>query len=1116
MPQTTQRVISLAKRAAVVQGSSSLEVDHFLIACLADAEARELVRKERLGGEREIQVPEQLSNIVARLDGTGPVEAKIPLGGSVKETVQHLYRKNGGLPPFLALFDALLKIEADPVKELLGMNPGLANRTEAPDDRSRSRLARLTEEINGLQNILQRKVIGQRQAIQQIADAIFQARIYGRENENTPRAVLLALGPPGVGKTYTAQLIADNLYRHREGSFLRLDMSSYADRDSYRMLVGFEPSYQGARAGVLTEHVKQYPECVVLIDEVEKAHPAVHNLFLQVLDRGMLEDKFLRENVSFSETIVIFTTNLGRELYTSSKVPGQMNLPVQSREVMEALRSSVNPMTGMPALSPELCSRLAKGYPVLFQHLVPLDLESIAELSVAELALEFEQRLGIRIKVGDDRLLTLMVLKLGPDLDARTVTSGIGLMIKDAFRGVLNEHREELLGEQTLLEKMRCLRIELPIGPEKDFFDSMLEGGNRLLVLTDRASVERGGELAPEFRWTVAGEGSQAVELLRREPADFVLLDLDLHADQGLARGAAAARELRRIRSVFPDLPVYLYSDEELDPHPDPSFVERLVASGGARGFLKGPVSDWETGSSGPLEKIRQALLRERFLREAFRTRQTARFDWQVTIALDDKEGIITLRPRDVHLQTVVASKDRSARLSFTGIPAERLADVAGAREAKLRLTEIIGWMRNPETLRSVGVDVPSGILLEGPPGNGKTLLARATAGEANLPFFAVSATDFASKWVGESESNIRELFERAATYAPSMIFIDEIDAIGSRRSMESSGIQDSMLNQLLVSMDGFSARERPVFFLAATNRSDLLDPALKRPGRFDLIINIDDLDVEARLELLRLKSERLPLAADVNQEEIARASVGMSGAQLTQVFKEAAILALREQGIDRNPSEIVVEQRHLKEALTNVRYGLKREGALPPEGEVRRTAIHEAGHALVAHLERPGSVNQATVLPRGRALGFVESIPENEYGSITAAELRSRMRVALAGRAAEILVYGADGASAGCSQDLEMATRVAAMAVTRYGMSPTAGAISYPVLDQLAPSRAAADRTHQEISDMVRTEEDAATAILRSHRQTLEAMAQALVRHETVDGAQIAAIVDAEQPSLT
>ncbi len=1116
MGDVTRRAIEFAKRAAVVEGAGGLAARHFIIAVLADTTLREAVSSLLLD-DGAVAVPRELEAVVTATGAASPVERKIPLAPGFKEGFQNLYREFGGLPPLSHLLKWLVQQDDEVVRSFLAANPKAIEAGGDLPAAPSSNLGRLMEDVNALQNMLAQRVIGQRQAVQQIADALFQAKIYGRSSDDAPRAVLLFLGPPGVGKTYTAQLMAESLCSGGTGDFLRLDMSGYADRDSYRMLVGFEPSYQGARPGLLTEFVAQHPESLILVDEVEKANPVVHNLFLQILDRGVLEDKHTRENVSFGETTIVFTTNLGRELYASPNQSGFLSqFPISRPAVLEALVEARNPLTGQPALTPELVSRLAKGYPILFNHLTPVDLEEIARLSIGELALEFEAQLGIRLVPPDDRLLTLMVLRLGPDLDARSLTAGIPLMIKDAFRDVLTEHRHQLFEEAGTFDRVRTLALRLPDGPEREFFEDLHQGGERVVMVTDAPHDRVCPDLFPAFQWRFAPGGDEAVEMLRAEGADLVLLDLDLHISQGMQRGTGALRALRKIRTSHPDLPVYLYSDRDLTVDTEPDFSQRIVDSGGARGFLAGPIERWAAGEGSPLEDVRRILLRERHLREMFRTRQNVQFHWEIDIEFEDKEGTIVLRPRDIHTQTVVASRDRTARLTFTGIPGERFGDVAGAREAKRRLGEVIRWMRAPELLGTLGVDLPKGILLEGPPGNGKTLLARATAGEAGLPFFAVSATDFASKWVGESEANIRELFERAATYAPSILFIDEIDAIGARRSGEHAGIHDSMLNQLLVSMDGFSSKDRPVFFLAATNRADMLDPALKRPGRFDLIITVDDLDVEARHELLRIKTASLPLAEDVDLKALARGAMGLSGAQLAQMVKEAAILALREAEDSAGEQGVHVSMRVFREALTNVRYGLKREGPLPSEGEMERTAYHEAGHALVAELERPGSVHQATVLPRGRALGFVESLPESEYASITIGDIRSRIRVALAGRGAELAVYGDDGVSAGCSQDLEVATRIATLAVSRYGMSREIGPLSLPVVEQLLPRARSSEGALAEIHAMLKLEEATVSRLLEAHRPALDMVARLLLERETVTGREISSAIRGHTPPHT
>lgn len=1100
MDDLTRRVVAWAKRAVAAEDGTTLEPRHFFVAVAADPD---IAAALGAGAGTPLSFPPEIEALARRAGTVAVPERKVPMSPAVKAVFGGLYRRHRGDVPAVALLLGLLALPDDPVMaEIRERNPSLAEALVA-SRKDVSGVDEVMARVLAVQNMLARKVVGQAAAVQQIADAIFQAQISAPADGGAPRVVLLFLGPPGVGKTYTAQLLADALDTGAGGGYLRLDMSAYADFEGFRGLVGFEPSYHGARPGVLTSFAREHPRGLILIDEVEKSGRSVQNLLLQLLDYGVLQDKFTQEKVAFTENTIVITTNLGRELYGSSLGQSAGAEDGASRSaVLEALAGAVIPGTTQSVLAPELVSRLAKGYPILFDHLTPAALEEIARLALDEVAAEMEARLGLRMAPVDDRMLTLLIQRLGPDLDARKLTSGVPLAIKDALRAVLSEYRDELFGEHGTWERVRNLVLDLPRGPGRELFQSMEEGGERFLVVgagLDHAAL--GGRF-PELAWSFA-EPAEAGEVLRRSAPDVVLVDIargdDASGPGGLGPVAKTLREIRRAR---PGVPLVLFSSAPPANPAEERARDRLVRTSGARAWLPGAPESWEPGPGGTLDTVRRSVLRERYLREAFRARKTASFQWEVDLAFDGKEGTLTLRPMDLHTRTVVASKDRSARLTFTGIPAERFADVAGAGEAKRRLAEVLAWMRDPEALRRLGIRLPSGILLEGPPGNGKTLLARATAGEAGLPFFAVSATDFASKWVGESESNIRELFERAATYAPSILFIDEIDAIGARRGETASSHHDSMLNQLLVSMDGFSGRDRPVFYLAATNRADMLDPALKRPGRFDLVVTVDDLDAGARLELLRIKTARLPLAGDVDLETLARSAMGLSGAQLARVVQEAAILALR--GASGGQEEILVDMALFREALTNVRYGLRQEGALPPETELRRTAYHEAGHALVGELERPGSVHQATILPRGRALGFVESLPESEFAALTASAVRSRIRTALAGRAAEILVYGPEEVSAGCSQDLAMATQIAALAVSRYGMSQAVGPVSVPALEALLRGAASGDAVRREVEAMLRREEAAVQEQLEENRRALEAIAALLLERETVPGAAI------------
>jgi ATP-dependent metalloprotease FtsH len=1107
MPEATERVIKLAKRATTIDGASELFGRHFLAGALADKEARALLAEKY--SVSEVRIPSALDLLVAGMPQAPEVTIQIPLAPEFRTVFQSLYQARGGFPPLVELLEAVVSLEEPEVRSFVAANSGsppVEHRVRPPAS-PETHLGQLSEEVTALRNELSRKVIGQRSAVQQVADGLFVSQLSHARETDAPRAVLLFLGPPGVGKTYTAQLIAEHLCGEASEAFLRLDMSGYADPDAHRMLVGFEPSYRGARPGLLTEHLEQHPQSVILIDEIEKANRNVHNLFLQILDRGQLEDKYHKRNVSFGRSVIVFTTNLGQDLYQNvGRGAAASGGGVSRAAVLEALRSAVDPRIGLPVLTPELCSRLAKGSPILFNHLEPQDLERIARASIEELSLEFEQQMGVRLQVPDERSVTLMLLSLGPDLDARTITTGVPSMLKDAFRDVVTGHRDTLFGSDNVFDRVSTMSVELPKGGERGFFDAMHEGGRRVLVVTDRSVEQLGVDRHPDYQWATAESGPAAIEQIRHQGCEFVLVDVDLHGNRDLGHGTAAMQALRRIRTACPEVPVWLLAESDGDQVSRAGSLERMVIAGGAKGHLHGPVASWPTGEACPLEPVRTQMLRERRIRELFATRQRVRFTWDVALPDSPKDGSIVLRPKDVHQETVVASKDLAARLTFTGIPAERFEQVAGAIEAKRRLQEVVSWMRHPEAIRSLGVDLPTGVLLEGPPGNGKTLLARATAGEAQLPFFAANATDFSSKYVGESEANVRELFERAAAYAPSILFIDEIDAIGARRSMSQSGVHDALLTQLLVSMDGFNKRERPVFFLAATNRADLLDPALKRPGRFDNVITIDELNHAARRCLLEIKTRKTPLAADASLDEVARITWGLSGAQLTQVIKEAAILAFRQakDGAD----DVAVGMQHFLDAVTNVRFGLSKEGPGPSEGDLRMTAYHEASHALIGELERPGSVHQATILPRGRALGFVESAPEDPYHSHTLAELRGRMRVALAGRCGEGMVFGEQNATAGCSQDLETATRIASLAVARFGMSEELGPVSVPLLEEILPRSSAPERAARAVEAMVRAEDQTVRSMLEEHREALHELAELLMREETVPGETIARIV--------
>jgi len=428
-------------------------------------------------------------------------------------------------------------------------------------------------------------------------------------------------------------------------------------------------------------------------------------------------------------------------------------------------------------------------------------------------------------------------------------------------------------------------------------------------------------------------------------------------------------------------------------------------------------------------------------------------------------------------------------------------ADVAGIDEVKGEITEIVEYLRDPEKYRAIGARPPRGVLLTGAPGTGKTLLARATAGEAKVPFFSASASEFIEMIVGVGASRVRELFQAAREAAPAIIFIDEIDTIGRARGATLIGGHDEReqtLNQILTEMDGFSGAEG-VIVLAATNRPDVLDSALLRPGRFDRNIVIHPPDQVGRREILRVHTRNVPLVADADLDALARATPGMTGADLANLVNEAALLAVR-----RGRSEVSASD--LADALEKVQLGTARNVVMPPE-ERRRTAYHEAGHALLGMLQ-PGAdpVRKVSIIPRGRALGVTLSTPQQDRYGYDAGYLKGRMIGALGGIAAEELVLGIP--STGAESDLQTCTAIARSMVGRWGMSERIGPVSVfpPEGDprMLGVSEGMLDAVGEEVRRLVDECHRDATSLLTQNRGRLDAIAKGLLEHETLDEAAV------------
>ncbi|MEZ5844234.1 MAG: ATP-dependent zinc metalloprotease FtsH [Hyphomicrobiaceae bacterium] len=441
--------------------------------------------------------------------------------------------------------------------------------------------------------------------------------------------------------------------------------------------------------------------------------------------------------------------------------------------------------------------------------------------------------------------------------------------------------------------------------------------------------------------------------------------------------------------------------------------------------------------------------------------------------------------------------------------------DVAGVDEAKADLQEIVEFLRDPQKFQRLGGRIPRGALLVGPPGTGKTLIARAVAGEANVPFFTISGSDFVEMFVGVGASRVRDMFEQAKKNAPCIIFIDEIDAVGRHRGAGLGGGNDEReqtLNQLLVEMDGFEANEG-IIIIAATNRPDVLDPALLRPGRFDRQIVVPNPDVNGREKILRVHMRKVPLAPDVDARVIARGTPGFSGADLANLVNEAALLAAR-----RNKR--LVTQQEFEDSKDKVMMGAERRSMAMTEEEKLATAYHEAGHAIVnILLPHNDPLHKVTIIPRGRALGVTMSLPERDKLSYSKHWCEARLAMTFGGRVAEQLIYGKDHLNTGAASDIQQATNMARRMVTEWGMSEKLGPLLYSenqqevflghaITQRQNMSEETARLIDEEIRRFVNAGYEKAWEVLSTHREELERVTQALMEFETISGEECATVM--------
>lgn len=1102
-----QRLLAQARRDAWAQGAAELKLESVLVAAAQHPEGRVLLA-------RCLGLPtEKLHNQFPAPPFLGTFSAdKLPLSKEVHVLLNQALtlarqvpdRTHPGLVALRHLVAALSMSRL--AGELLGASP--LPQTDAikqlsawyDDDSKTPELSALADRLHTLRANLLQKVFGQDHAVHAFVEGLFNAEIVAQAdvNRKRPRALFVFAGPPGVGKTFLAELGAESLGR----PFKRFDMSAYSDHQQYMQLVGFPPSFQAAKPGALTGFVAEHQDAFLLFDEIEKAHLTTINLFLQILDAGRLEDKFTSTDVSFRDTVVIFTTNAGASLYDRPNATGvnSANAAFHRRTILDALRVEKGPH-GEPFFPQAICSRMATGYPLMFNHLGINELERIAQTEVERVGGLIEQQY-FKTVTFDNALALALVLREGASADARTVRSQSGIFVQTELFKLAELYTKRRL--ERVWEATDSLRFALDLDQENADVCSIFEPAEKPKVLL--VALESLGALfrkyIPDVEWFTAATAPDALQQLATSEVDLLLLDIWLGrnpADLTIGRtvgqfdytplGSRSLAEgqslLQQVHERLPNLPVFLLSLADSGSETvDEGLFLACVRSGGARGILTSAFSNdfdpgWQEGCrrfANQLHATTRRLYREQKVRTLGQERKVLAFD--TVPAVDHLQRQVNIRLRNLRLSRAVAAEDAGEIVEAVERPTVRFADVFGADTAKEALQFVVEWLRNPRRYAALGVRPPKGILLTGDPGTGKTMLARALAGESDVAFLVASGTDFVTIWQGSGPQNVRDLFARARRYAPSIVFIDEIDAVGKKRTGGEGGnrAEESTLNSLLTEMDGFGAPTlRPVIVLAATNLAEQLDEALRR--RFDREIEVPPPDRAARAAYLRheLLGRGTAQVSEQLINTLAGRSAGMTIANLRRVVNEAAVMAAQR--------ECPLMDAILEEAFEKLRMG--EPGKTPDPSTLKRIAYHEAGHALIGWLTGNPPV-QVTIVGRGGAGGYVEREAREDKIIYTRLELEHMICQAMAGRAAELLFYGeAGGLSTGVSSDLRNATVWAERMIREFGMSSEVG-------QAFVDERALRDgplalRVSEAAERIVRAQLDQAGSLLQEHRHRLE-----------------------------
>lgn len=978
---------------------------------------------------------------------------------------------------------------------------------------SESNIEDLVLKLRDMRDNLLEEIYGQDHAVNTFIDGYWNAEMAAmtQETKKKVRGLFVFAGPSGVGKTFLAEEAAKQL----ELPCKRFDMSGYAYKESICDLTGFSSTYKDAKRGLLTGFVSENPKCVLIFDEIEKAHKDVIMLFLQILDGGALQELYDGSVVSFADTTIIFTTNAGRDLYEFPDFTDASN--VSKQQVIDALVQDIDPETKQPYFPAAICSRLSTGNVVMFNNLTIKDLEKICRNQFNKVAEQIDKTFGISVEM-DKETLASLIYKSGGNIDARNMTQDIHKFVRGEFKKFLDLFSTESIRETVSSVGRIMFSAE---------FDELEDNIKKLFVLEDKQNLLMVGanmmndltiQEMKNCNVIKADTDEEIEKAFMNQPIDLVLLQLDselpVEFDEESSNTVigftyipvgASALTVRRnqiidIHRNNPEVPIYILKTGLMQIDRE---LELTLRQEGVRGLISMPT---HRGTIKKFVEEIDEIGRDNYLQKQARILQRANkvLTFETAPKLDKENNTVVIRVRNFELHQEVSVTDQGDVNVATENIKTRFEDVIGAEEAKKELQYFVDYLLNPNEFISRRIDPPKGVLLYGNPGTGKTMLAKAMAGEAKVAFIATEGSSFVNKYQGSGAEAVRKLFNRARKYAPAIIFIDEIDTIGRQRTGESNTAgAEAALNALLAEMDGIRTdSKKPVFVLAATNYMTdgssggigTIDPALAR--RFDKKIRVGLPNKENRRQFLEMKLKEIePHNVSYPQiSQIVDRSVGMSLAELNKVVESAKRDAMK--------AETNLGDSIFNEAFETYVNGTQ-EGTWKKE-YLEKVAVHEAGHAVVSY-KVGHAPSYITIVARGNHGGYMQYEKE-DMPMFTRKQLLDQIKICLGGRAAELIYYKEDGLTTGVSDDLKQATEIAKSIVCKYGMDEEMGLIALSKEDLMNP--VIAEKLYTKVKDILEEQLEETKKILGTSKAVIDAMKQRLLDKNQLEAMEIEDII--------